>query len=209
VSLIASVAAAVANDRHIDTRSLAAAHGVCLRTICRILKEDLGLVNKLAHWVPKLLSQVQKEERVRISQDFFDAVECSEVSMLDNMVTMDETMVSYYTPETKRMSKEWTLKGKPGPLKAKVQASRSKQMVFALFDSHGLIYLHIAPRSATINAPYVVDILGKFWRNFRLKRPEMMSQQWFFHWENVPVHTAAVVFSWFDVHGVQRLKHPL
>jgi hypothetical protein len=38
------------------------------------------------------------------------------------------------------MSKEWTLKGKPGPLKAKVQASRSKQMVFAFFDS--LPHLH-------------------------------------------------------------------
>ncbi len=168
-----------------------------------------SVVKKSAHWVPKLLSQVQKEERVRISQDFVDAVECSELSMLDNMFTMDETMVSYFTPETKRMSKEWTLKDKPGPLKAKVQASRSKQMVFALFDSRGLIYLHIVPRSATINAPYVVDILGKFWRNFRLKRPEMMSQQWFFHWENVPVHTTVVVSSWFDVHGVQRLEHPL
>jgi hypothetical protein len=29
----------------------------------------------------------------------------------------------------------------------------------------------------------------------------MMSQQWFF------VHTAAVVSSWFDAHGVQRLEH--
>ncbi len=64
-TLIASVAAAVAPDWCIDTRSLAAAHGVCLRTICRILKEDLGLVKKSARWVPKLLSQVQKEERVR------------------------------------------------------------------------------------------------------------------------------------------------
>jgi hypothetical protein len=104
------------------------------------LKEDLGLVKKSARWVPKLLSHVQKEERVRISQDFVDAVERSGLSMLDNIITMDETLVSYYTPETKRMSKEWTLKGKPGSLKAKVQASRSKQMVFAFFDSRGLIY---------------------------------------------------------------------
>jgi hypothetical protein len=37
--------------------------------------------------------------------------------------------------------------------------------------------------------------------------PEMMSQQWFFDWDNARVHTAAVVFSWFDAHGVQRLEH--
>jgi hypothetical protein len=33
-----------------------------------------------------------------------------------------------------------------------------------------------------------------------------MSQQWFFDWDNACVHTAAVVFSWFDAHGVQRLE---
>ncbi len=40
----------------------------------------------------------------------------------------------------------------------------------------------------------------------QLKRPEMMSQQWFFDWDNAHVHTAAVVSSWFDAHGVQRLE---
>jgi hypothetical protein len=114
----------------------------------------LGLVKKSAHWVPELLSQVQKEERVRISQDFVDAVEHSGLSMLDHIITMDKTLDSHFIPETKRMSKEWTLKGKPGPLKAKVQASRSKQMVFAFFDSRSLIYTHIASRSSTINAPW-------------------------------------------------------
>jgi hypothetical protein len=35
-----------------------------------------------------------------------------------------------------------------------------------------------------------------------------LSQQWFFHWDNAPVHTAAVVSDWFDAHGIQRLEHP-
>ena len=37
-------------------------------TIHRILHDDLGLVKKSARWVPKLLSQEQKEERVRTSR---------------------------------------------------------------------------------------------------------------------------------------------
>ncbi len=36
----------------------------------------------------------------------------------------------------------------------------------------------------------------------------MMSQQWFFHLDNAPLHMAAVVSSWCDAHSVQRLKHP-
>jgi hypothetical protein len=39
------------------------------------------------------------------------------------------------------------------------------------------------------------------------KRPEMMSQQWFFDWDNERVHTDAVVSSWFDAHGVHWLEH--
>jgi hypothetical protein len=119
---------------------------------------------------------------------------------------MDETMVSYYTPETKRMSKDWTLKGKPGPLKAKMQASCSKQMLLAFFDSRGLIYMHIAPWSATVNGVYVVDVLCRFWKNLLLKRSKMMSKQWFFHWDNTPVHTATVVKSWFIAHSIQQLE---
>ncbi len=34
-----------------------------------------------------------------------------------------------------------------------------------------------------------------------------MSQQWFFDWDTAHVHTAAVVSSWFDAQGVQRLEH--
>jgi hypothetical protein len=84
-----------------------------LGTICRILKEDLGLVKKSERWVPTLLSEMQKEERLRISNNEIAAVKRSRLCMLDNIVTMDETMGSYYAHETKRMSKEWTLKGKP------------------------------------------------------------------------------------------------
>jgi hypothetical protein len=35
----------------------------------------------------------------------------------------------------------------------------------------------------------------------------MMSHQWFFDWDYAHVHTAAVVSSWFDAHGVQQLEH--
>jgi hypothetical protein len=60
-NLIASVAAAIANDRQIETRFLAAVHGPSAEFL-----EDLGLVKKSARWVPKMLPDWQKEERVLI-----------------------------------------------------------------------------------------------------------------------------------------------
>jgi hypothetical protein len=76
---------------------------------------------------------------------------------------MDETMVSYHTPETKKASKQWIKKGLPGPIKAKLHASRTKQMLLAFFDSKGLIYTHIVPRGSTINADYILKPWTSSW----------------------------------------------
>jgi hypothetical protein len=35
----------------------------------------------------------------------------------------------------------------------------------------------------------------------------MMSQQWFFHWDNAPLLIAAMVSSWCNARGVQWLEH--
>jgi hypothetical protein len=51
--------------------------------------------------VPKLLSEEQKQERIRISSDFIASVHRRSKAMLDAIVTM----VSYHMPEMKKQSK--------------------------------------------------------------------------------------------------------
>jgi hypothetical protein len=51
------------------------------------------------------------------------------MSMLDNIVTMDESAVFFHMPETKQQSKQWLVKETPGSIKAKVHTIRKKQMV--------------------------------------------------------------------------------
>jgi hypothetical protein len=188
-ALIASVAAAVEEDRRVTIETLAAAHGASLHTIHRILREDLGLEKKTVRWVPRLLSPEQKDERVEACAELIAAVQCHSMAMMDQIVTMDETMVCYHTPETKRQSKQWVKRGQPGPIKAKVHASRMKQMVMAFFDSKGLIYTHIVPKGQPVNANHIVSVLSTFLRHLRKKQPELSAQQWWFPWDNAPVHT--------------------
>ncbi len=208
MDIIAAVATDVKADDRISCRDLASAHGVSFGTMHNILHVELGLVKKSARWVPKLLSPEQKEERVRICTEFVAAVDHSSMAMLDQIITIDETMVSYHTPQTKRQSKQWIEKGKPGPIKAKVHASQTKQMFLAFFDSKGLVYTHIVPKGTAINANYILVVLGKFMVHLRKKRPEMTKGNWFFHWDNVPVHTAASVKNWLAAKGIQLLPHP-
>jgi hypothetical protein len=57
-----------------------------------------------------------------------------------------------HTPETKSQSNQWLKKWAPGPVKAKIHASRTKQMVMAFFDSQGMVYTNYVPRGKTMNA---------------------------------------------------------
>jgi hypothetical protein len=61
--LIASFAAAAAEDRRVSIQDLARAHGTSYGTISRILHSQLGLVKKSALWVPKLLSITRRWSR--------------------------------------------------------------------------------------------------------------------------------------------------
>jgi histone-lysine N-methyltransferase SETMAR len=187
---------------------LASAFGVSKGTIHNILRDDLGLVKKSARWVPKILSEDQMKECVRICTELVAAVTRRSKAMLDNIITMDETMVSFHTPETKRQSKKWIQKGKPGPIKSRVHASLTKQMVLAFFGSKGLVYTHIAARGTSINATYIVKVLGKFLKHLRGKRPVMADREWVFYWNNAPVHTAGDVPDWFAANSIQLLSQP-
>ncbi len=57
---------------------------------------------KLACQVPKLLSEEQKKERVRICTDFVAAMHRRSMVMLDNIILRDVSVVSYHTPQTKK-----------------------------------------------------------------------------------------------------------
>lgn len=96
----------------------------------------------------------------------------------------------------------------PGPVKARVQASREKTMVLAFFDNKGLVYTNTVPRGQTVNGSYIVKALTQFMRRLRQKRPDLVEGEWFLHWDNAPVHTAAVVQNWLAARGVQVLPHP-
>ncbi len=192
VNIVAAVTADIKEDRGLTCHEIASSQGVSYGTMNKILHDNLGLVKKLARWVPKPLSEDQKKERECELAQVIAAVNRCSMAMLDNIVMMEETMVSPHTPVMKKKSKQWIKKGWSDPIKARVHASRTKQMLLALFDSKGLIYT-IMHLGSTINANYIVKALGKFLMHLKKKRPEMVQQEWFFHWDNAPGHTAASV----------------
>ena len=66
-----------------------------------ILHKDSGLVKKSSRWLPKLLSEGQKLDRIHCSQHLVNLVQKISLALLDIVVTMYEYAVSFHTPEKK------------------------------------------------------------------------------------------------------------
>jgi hypothetical protein len=45
-------------------------------------------------------------------------------------------------------------------------------------------------------------------KHLRNKRPGMVKQEWFLHWDNSPVHTTTIVKTWLAARAIQVLLHP-
>ncbi len=103
---LVQIAADIKEDLRMTCKELASSHAVSNGTMHKILHDDLGLVEKWARLVPKLLSKNQKKKRKRTCKDAIAAINLRSMAMLDKSVSMDGIMLSYYMSEMKMQSKQ-------------------------------------------------------------------------------------------------------
>ncbi|GBP24093.1 Histone-lysine N-methyltransferase SETMAR [Eumeta japonica] len=68
-----------------------------------------------------MLTPFDKQRRLQTSKDFLELVGDNIDEICDRIVTVDETWVRQYDPESKQESMQWTKKGERPPKKFKVQ----------------------------------------------------------------------------------------
>jgi hypothetical protein len=76
-------------------------------------------------------------------------------------VTCDVTWVHYFTPESKRASKQCKHTHSSPPKKVKAIFSAGKIMATVFWDSEGIIHLDFLTGQKTINAQYYSTLLNK------------------------------------------------
>jgi hypothetical protein len=101
------------------------------------------------------------DKRLETSVAFIKMVQDKGRSFSGKITTMDKSAVLIHTPETKLQSKKWLKRGIPSPIKAKVFASHTKQMVLAFFDYYRIILTNYIPQGATVNVDYIISALNK------------------------------------------------
>ncbi|GBP51073.1 Histone-lysine N-methyltransferase SETMAR [Eumeta japonica] len=86
-----------------------------------IIHEHMNIRKISARWVPKMLTPFDKQRRLQTSKDFLELVGDNIDEICDRIVTVDETWVRQYDPESKQESMQWTKKGKRPPKKFKAR----------------------------------------------------------------------------------------
>ena len=75
-----------------------------------------------------MLNTDQKRLRVECCEQLLKRFKGEWEKFMDRIVTVDETWISLYTPETKAQSTMWKTPGTPSPKKFKMSQSTKKQM---------------------------------------------------------------------------------
>ncbi|GFX99029.1 protein GVQW3 [Trichonephila clavipes] len=139
---------ALEQDRRLTVRKLEDEIRIPKSTVWRILTKNLGMTRVCTKFIPKLLSDQQKNLRLEIAQDNLEMINSDE-NFLKKIITGDETWVYGYDPETKQQSSQWKFPSEPRPKKARQS------------------------RSQTINKEYYVEVLKRLRNAIRRKRPQL------------------------------------
>ena len=88
-------------NRKLKLREIADILNISYGSVYDILHENLSMRKLLSKWVPRLLTVDQKRQRVIDSERCLELFRRNKLNFLRRYVTMDETWIHHYTPESK------------------------------------------------------------------------------------------------------------
>ena len=168
--------------------------GIHSSSVLKILCERLGLRKICARWVPHLLTDEQKQSRVRLASQVIEKYDKCDPRCLEEIVTGDETWIYHFQPDSKAKNKVWVSSEGDRPVIAR-HCKTSNRMLYAIFfDSKGPVL--------QIPVPKCSSVTGKFYREsalsqlvdfYQKRRPHTCVCCIKLPHDNAPAHKSATV----------------
>ena len=134
----------VYSDRRIQVKEIAQASGISHGIVSTILHDRLGM-RKITPPPPPLqksLSDEQKATRVSVCSALLKRLRSKDDFLL-RLVTVDESWVHYYEPESKAKSRQWVGPGSPRSKQFKTQRSTGQVMATVFWNTKGAIMMDV------------------------------------------------------------------
>ena len=100
-----------------------------------IIVNNLGMTKVSARWVPKLLGPDQRRMRRNMSRTSLALFDADPEQFVKRFVTMGETYLHHFQPQTKQQSQQWNHHRSPAPKKATSVISAGKVITSVFWDS--------------------------------------------------------------------------
>lgn len=200
----------VEKDRRLTCEEIASEIGISSFSVHAILRNHLHKRKIAAKWVPHVLNEEQRGNRVRICASHARRFRRERNSFLHRIVAGDETWARAFEPELKRQSAEWTGEGSPRPTKAVRSPTPTKVMHIVFFDVHGLLVDHSVPPGVTVNGEYYASFIRNHLRPaIRRKRPNLLRDGPIILHDNAAPHTKRDVIQLLTKeYDWEILEHP-
>jgi hypothetical protein len=124
---------------------------------------------------------------------------------LSRMVTMDETWLYHYDPETRQQSVQWWHSGLRRPKKFRVQKSAGRFLASFFWDQDGIIPIDYLPNGQTSNAEYCSSLPVLLKDKHRAREGQQRSL--LLH-DNAPAYRAPLTQKKLAYLGFQCFDHP-
>jgi len=149
----------ILEERRISAKSIAEQLGISRERAGSIIHEDLNIRKLSAKWVPKCLNADQKRQRCQSSEKLSEFFRRDPNDFLSRLLTMDETWLYHYDPETKQQSMECRHSGSPRPNNSECKNPLRKVLASIFWDQDGILLTDYLPKGQTINVEYYSSLL--------------------------------------------------
>jgi len=130
----------VLDDWQMKVREIAETIGFSKECVGYILHEELDMKKLCARWVQHLLTADQKRTCMKIPEQCLEHFNKNKTDFVHPFITMDETWIHHYTPESKQQSKQWTEAG----------CSAGKVMALVFWDAEGILFINYLEKGKTV-----------------------------------------------------------
>jgi len=149
------------DDRRMKVREIAETIGISKERVGYILHEELDIKKLCARWVPRFLTADQKRTRMKISEQCLERFNKNKTDFVRLFITMEETWIHHYKPESKQQSKQWTEAGCSAPKKTRSLTSAGKVMASLFWGAEGILFIDYLEKGKTITGEYYSNLLTR------------------------------------------------
>ena len=200
----------ILEERRISAKSIAEQLGISCERVGSTTHEDLDMRKLSAKWVPKCLKADQKPQRCHSSEQIWNFFRSDPNDFLSRLVTMDETWLYHYDPDTQQQSMEWRHSDSLRPQKKSECKNPLEEFSPPFFGDNqdSILPIDYLPKGQTINAEYYSFLLVQLTDILKEKRRGKFTKGVLFLHDNAPAHRALATKKKLAYLCFQCLDHP-